>query len=158
MFFLRVKVPAPDSGLVSKCQIYSLPGRWPTEMMFQHRPVIQTGWGSYLRMCWKDLSYYIKLGRRGPVGRSGKEIKVGSSGGAEDMDLCPSAGHTRGSVSTSHRVKTTSWQEPGGEGNNTWPCHLDVLHFELLSSSHCHSSKTALVSSCPFQLFFKKVF
>lgn len=28
----RVKVPAPDSGLVSKCQVFcSLPGRWPGE-------------------------------------------------------------------------------------------------------------------------------
>lgn len=55
----RVKVPAPDSRLVSKCQlVHSPPGRWPTEMMFQHRPVTRTRWGSYLLcLCWKALSY-----------------------------------------------------------------------------------------------------
>lgn len=35
----------------------SLPGRWPTEMMCQHRLETQTSQGGYLHMRWEDLGY-----------------------------------------------------------------------------------------------------
>lgn len=74
MCVLRVKVPAPDSRLVSKCQAFcSLPGSGPTEMMFQHRPV--TGTAGRLPTCVLEGSKLLNKVWEGDEGDMGEERK-----------------------------------------------------------------------------------
>lgn len=111
MCVLRVKVPAPDSRLVSKCQAYSLPGSWPAEMMFQHRPV--TGTAGRLPACalegWKLLNKVWK----------GEERKGNRSWLLEEV-LRPRA---PGLATRGCKVKATWW----GAWTTTLSCSLTAL-------------------------------
>lgn len=60
--------------------LYSLPGSWPAEMMFQHRPV--TGTTGPLPTCALEGLKLLNKVWKGEMGkeRRGKGIEVGSQG------------------------------------------------------------------------------
>lgn len=128
------KSQSPCSWLQAshRCQVLqSLPRKWPAEMMRQHRPVVQTGWGSYLRVHWR-VCYWIKWGSREWWGRKGAKSW-----------LLGSAADTGCSWGTAHEVMLPGQTTLKTAVRQPFPCLWNCPGFPLASFS------------CPFKKVFK---